>query len=129
MEYYSAIKNNQLHPGEVAHVFTPSTWEAEPGKFKASLVYIVSSRTARAKQRNPVSKNQNPKTKKKPTNQTKKTKKKKKTKTNKQTNKPQKQNKKPKKTPTNQKPKTKNTKKKKKKKKSWANGCIWRISS
>jgi hypothetical protein len=34
-------------------------------EFKASLVYRVSSRTARAIQRNPVSKNQKPKTKKK----------------------------------------------------------------
>jgi hypothetical protein len=38
----------------VAHAFNPSTWEAE-----ASLVYRVSSRTARATQRNPVSKKQN----------------------------------------------------------------------
>jgi hypothetical protein len=41
------------------HAFNPSTWEAEAGgflKFKASLVYRVSSRTARATQRNPVSK-------------------------------------------------------------------------
>jgi hypothetical protein len=37
----------------VAHTFDSSTWEAE---FKASLVYRVSSRTARAIQRNPVSK-------------------------------------------------------------------------
>jgi hypothetical protein len=45
----------------VAHTFNPSTWEAEAGgflKFKASLVYRVSSRRARATQRNPVSKNQ-----------------------------------------------------------------------
>jgi hypothetical protein len=46
-------------PGVVAHTFNPST----PGgrgrrisKFEASLVYKVSSRTARAIQRNPVSK-------------------------------------------------------------------------
>jgi hypothetical protein len=39
-------------PGMVAHTFNPSTREAE-----ASLVYKVSSRTARAIQRNPVSKN------------------------------------------------------------------------
>jgi hypothetical protein len=38
----------------VVHAFNPSTWEAE-----ASLVYRVSSRTARAIQRNPVSKKQN----------------------------------------------------------------------
>jgi hypothetical protein len=46
----------------VAHTFNPSTWEAEAGKiseFKASLVYRVSSRTARATQRNPVSNNNN----------------------------------------------------------------------
>ena len=44
----------------MAHTFNPSTWEAEAGgflSFQASLVYIVSSRTARAIQRNPVSKN------------------------------------------------------------------------
>jgi hypothetical protein len=43
----------------VAHGFNPSTWEAESGGFlssEASLVYKVSSRTARAIQRNPVSK-------------------------------------------------------------------------
>jgi hypothetical protein len=40
----------------VAHAFNPSTWEAEAGsEFEASLVYRVSSRTARATQRNPVS--------------------------------------------------------------------------
>jgi hypothetical protein len=36
----------------VAHTFNPSTWEAEAGGF-------LSSRTARAIQRNPVSKKQN----------------------------------------------------------------------
>jgi hypothetical protein len=39
----------------VAHAFNPSTWEAEAGcfsEFKASLVYRVSSKTARATQRN-----------------------------------------------------------------------------
>jgi hypothetical protein len=44
----------------VAHAFKPSTREAEAGgflEFEASLVYKVSSRTARATQRNPVSKN------------------------------------------------------------------------
>jgi hypothetical protein len=49
----------------VAHAYNPSTWEAEAGEFlefKASLVYRVSSRTARATQRNPVSKNQKNKT-------------------------------------------------------------------
>jgi hypothetical protein len=46
-------------PGVVAHAFNPSTWEAEAGEFLSSglaLVYRVSSRTARATQRNPVSK-------------------------------------------------------------------------
>jgi hypothetical protein len=41
----------------VAHVFNPSTWEGGKGRriseFKASLVYRVSSRTARATQRKP----------------------------------------------------------------------------
>ena len=44
----------------VVHAFNPSTWEAEAGEFlssEASLVYKVSSRTARAIKRNPVSKN------------------------------------------------------------------------
>jgi hypothetical protein len=39
----------------VAHDFNPSTWEAE-AEFETSLVYKVSSRAARATQRNPVSK-------------------------------------------------------------------------
>jgi hypothetical protein len=45
----------------VAHTFNPRTQEAEAGgsQFKASLVYRVGSRTARATQRNPVWKNQN----------------------------------------------------------------------
>jgi hypothetical protein len=47
-------------PGVVAHAFNPGTWEAETGRFLSSrptyLVYKVSSRTARAIQRNPVSK-------------------------------------------------------------------------
>jgi hypothetical protein len=45
----------------VAQAFNPSTWEAEAGRqiseFEASLVYKVSSSTARAIQRKPVSKN------------------------------------------------------------------------
>ena len=44
----------------VAHTFNPSTWEAEAGaslsSIESNLVYKVSSRTARATQRNPVSK-------------------------------------------------------------------------
>jgi hypothetical protein len=43
----------------VAHASNPSTWEAE-----ASLVYKVSSRTARAIQRSPVSKKPKRKTNK-----------------------------------------------------------------
>ena len=46
----------------VAHAFNHSTWEAEAGGFLSSkicsLVYRVSSRTARATQRNPVLKKQ-----------------------------------------------------------------------
>jgi hypothetical protein len=43
-------------PDVVAHALNPSTWEAEAGgfEFETSLVYRVSSRTARATQRNPV---------------------------------------------------------------------------
>jgi hypothetical protein len=48
----------------VAHTFNPSTREAEAGRFLRSRpVYKVSFRTARATQRNPVSKNQKTKTK------------------------------------------------------------------
>jgi hypothetical protein len=56
----------------VAHAFNPSTWEAEAGEFlssrselEVSLVYRVSSRTARATQRNPVSDKKKKKKKKK----------------------------------------------------------------
>jgi hypothetical protein len=56
----------------VTHAFNPSTQEADRGRriseFEASLVYRVSSRTARATQRNPVSKNQNQKQTKKKKN-------------------------------------------------------------
>jgi hypothetical protein len=38
----------------VVHDFNPSTWESEISEFKANLVYRVSSRPARATQRNPV---------------------------------------------------------------------------
>jgi hypothetical protein len=45
----------------VAHAFNPSTWEAEAGEFLSSRPTWsrVSSRTARAIWRNPVSKNKN----------------------------------------------------------------------
>jgi hypothetical protein len=44
----------------VVHTFNPSRGRGRRiSEFKASLVYKVSSRTARATQRNPVSKNQN----------------------------------------------------------------------
>jgi hypothetical protein len=48
-----------LKPDMVVHALNPSSREAEAGgfEFKASLVYKVSSRTARAIQRNPVWKN------------------------------------------------------------------------
>jgi hypothetical protein len=62
-----AIKE-YCHRGMVAHTFNPSTREARGrwiSEFEASLIYKVSSRTARATQRNPVSKNQKKKKKKK----------------------------------------------------------------
>jgi hypothetical protein len=58
----------------VTHPFNPSTWEAEAGKFlefEASLVYRVSSRTARAIQKNPVSKQNKTKQNKTKQNKTK----------------------------------------------------------
>jgi hypothetical protein len=53
-----------------APTFNPNIQKAEAGrcylcKFEASLIYRVSSRTARATQRNPVSKKQNQPTNKK----------------------------------------------------------------
>jgi hypothetical protein len=51
----------------VAHTFNPSTLGGrgrQISEFEASLVYRVSSRTARATQRNPVSKKQKKKKKK-----------------------------------------------------------------
>ena len=51
--------NSRVHQAEVVQTFNPSTWEAEARdlcEFEASLVYRESSRTARATQRNPVSK-------------------------------------------------------------------------
>jgi hypothetical protein len=58
---YIRLENRKLNGGVVAHAFNPSTHEAEAGRsfqLVTSLVYRVSSRTARATQRNPVSKNQ-----------------------------------------------------------------------
>jgi hypothetical protein len=55
------IFSKWLKPGMVAHTFNPSTHSGGRGRriseFEASLVYKVSSRAARAIQRNPVSKN------------------------------------------------------------------------
>jgi hypothetical protein len=48
------------------HAFSLSTWQADTGRsleFRTSLVYRVSSRTARATQRNPISKNKTKTTK------------------------------------------------------------------
>jgi hypothetical protein len=47
-----------IQPAIVAYSFNPSTQEAEASEFEVSLVYRVSSKTARAIQRNPVLKNQ-----------------------------------------------------------------------
>jgi hypothetical protein len=58
------LKTMPTSQAVVAYAFNPSTWEAEAGRFlsfEASLVYRVSSRTARAAQRNPVSENKNKK--------------------------------------------------------------------
>jgi hypothetical protein len=59
-------QTNKNKPGVVAHAFNPSTGIKIPGRriseFEASLVYKVSSRTARATPRNPVSKNKNKQT-------------------------------------------------------------------
>jgi hypothetical protein len=52
------IKKFLMCRAVVVHAFNPSTWEAEAGRFLSSRPawYKVSSRTARAIQRNPVSK-------------------------------------------------------------------------
>jgi hypothetical protein len=55
-------------PGVVAHAFNPSTWEGRGrriSELEDSLVYKVSSRTARAIQRNPDLKKQKTKNKNK----------------------------------------------------------------
>jgi hypothetical protein len=61
-EYREAVLGEKLKSSRsqavVAHTFNPSTWVAEAGRF-------LSSRTARATQRNPVSKKQEKKKKKK----------------------------------------------------------------
>jgi hypothetical protein len=60
---------SELSQEVVLHAFNPSTWEGGRGRWiselEASLVYKVSSRTARATQRNPVFKNKQNKTKQK----------------------------------------------------------------
>jgi hypothetical protein len=51
------VENLPSSRAVVAHTFNSSTWEAEAGGFLSSrlvLVYRLSSRTARAIQRNPV---------------------------------------------------------------------------
>jgi hypothetical protein len=48
-----SVKNWRT-PLKMVHTFVPSTQEAGRSEFEASLVYRVSSRTARATQRNPV---------------------------------------------------------------------------
>ena len=58
-------KNSENSRAVVAHAFIPSTWEAEAGGFLSSRPAWstkVSSRTAKAIQRNPVSKNKKYKT-------------------------------------------------------------------
>jgi hypothetical protein len=57
-EHLRVKKGSQV----VVHTFNSNTWEAEAEvmeslEFKASMIYRVSSRTAKASQRNPVSKN------------------------------------------------------------------------
>jgi hypothetical protein len=60
MSKYQFLKHMCCSRVVAAHAFNPSTWEAEAGRliseFEASLVYRESSRTARATQRNPISK-------------------------------------------------------------------------
>jgi hypothetical protein len=63
LDYIGEPVSKSVLLGVVAHTFNPSTGEAEAGGFETSLVYKVSSRTARAIQRNPVSKKPEPKPK------------------------------------------------------------------
>jgi hypothetical protein len=68
---HTQYKDSQTAGRGGTRAFNPSTWEAEAGgflEFKASLVYKVSSRTARATQRNPVLKKQKQTNKKTPRN-------------------------------------------------------------
>jgi hypothetical protein len=64
-EFSFPIKMGIIKPGVVVHAFNPSKGGRgrRISEFEASLVYKVSSRTARATQRNPVSKNQKKKKK------------------------------------------------------------------
>jgi hypothetical protein len=64
VKYNHAVKETKDEPGMVAHAFDSSTQEAEAGGF-LSLVYKVSSGTARAIQRNPVLKTKKKKKKRK----------------------------------------------------------------
>jgi hypothetical protein len=57
--HFNAIKIIQTGWVVVVHAFNPSTWEAEAGRFLSSRPAWsrVSSRTARATQKDPVSEN------------------------------------------------------------------------
>jgi hypothetical protein len=60
-DHGNSLKRKAFYWAVVVHTFNPSTPESEVGgiEFKASLIYRVSSRIAKATQRNPVSKNKN----------------------------------------------------------------------
>ena len=67
----NGLKNMMESQAVVAHACNPSTLARrgrQISEFEASLVYKVSSRTARATQRNPVSEKKKKKEKKKKTN-------------------------------------------------------------
>jgi len=58
--YRNPVKTVYQESPSLAHIFYPSTWEAEVGgslssEFETSLVHRMSSRTATTTQRNPVS--------------------------------------------------------------------------